>query len=480
MFIKLIYIGLALFLSVYFFISNENMDKEIILIILILTGICTTLFFYKKERNLMLKGQFFKHSTFAVAGLLIVNFQYLIDYLIGNILATNIYIFVDQKIVIKSLTLSTIGLLLFFVGYLSYKKRTVNIKPEKIYNTKFLEIFVFISLVLYFYNINLNYVLGGYGVVDRGSLINYIELFLKIFTISIIIQKSRNLILEDNKNISIKKYLLNLGIVVNISLALYLLTVLLSGDRGPLIMFSLIVFGGYLFVTKRKFEKKYGFLLFLAGASIITLLGVARTFGSGLSFTDKVQLAFQENPFSDEESFLPQTKELAGSIKATHHAVDFVPERHDFMWGRFQFQQITTTMPFFNAFNNLLFEDTSKRYAGSASFVTWIFQGDNPTSGNGTSVIADFYLDFGLIGVIVGMFFFGYYMRFAELKMYSQQMPGLFATSFFMVYIGAALFISRSSFLFEFRTVIWVYVVLLVNRQIFNRNPSRVYMNSNG
>ncbi|SMC69889.1 O-antigen polysaccharide polymerase Wzy [Moheibacter sediminis] len=470
MFKKLLFFGIVLLLSVYYFNSNENMDKEVIFILLSLVGVTTFLFFYRKEAEPNLKGQFFKHSTIAVTGLLIVNFQYYIDYLVGNIPITDSFIFVNQRIVVKSLTLSLIGLLMFFIGYLSYTKRKKIFKARKrIYHTKYLEILVVVFLILYFSTININYVMGGYGKVDKGSGITYIDLLFKTFVISTIIQKTRNLILSGKENITIKIYLKNLGLPLNISLILYLLTVLLSGDRGPLITFLILVFTGYLFVTKRKVKKRYGILALFVGASLITILGVARSFSSDLSFTDKVQLAFQDDPFSQEKSFLPQTKELAGSVKANHHAVDFVPEHHDFLYGRFQFQQITVVLPFFNIFNVIIFEDVSKKYAGSASFVTWIFQGDRPTYGNGTSVIADFYFDLGLIGVVIGMFFFGYFMRMAEVKMYVEKMPSLFSHTFFMVYIGSALYIARSSFLFEFRTVVWVFVILLINQYLFNK-----------
>ena len=327
MFKKLLFFGIILLLSVYYFTPNENMDKEVIFILLSLVGVTTFLFFYKKESEPLLKGQFFKHSTLAIIGILIVNFQYYIDYLLGNIPASNTFIFVNPKIVVKSLTLSFIGLLMFFIGYLTFRKTTNGvIKKEKIYNTKYLELLVFVFLILYLFTIDMNYVLGGYGSEDRGTGVTYIDLLLKIFIITTIIQKTRNLIISGQTKITFKKYLINLGTLVNISLVLYLLTVLLSGDRGPLITMSLFVFSGYLFVTKRKLKKSQGILALFIGASLITLLGVVRSFDSNLSFTDKVQLAFQDDPFSYEESFLPHTKELAGSVKANHHALDHVPK----------------------------------------------------------------------------------------------------------------------------------------------------------
>ena len=470
---KFVFLGIALLLSVYYFIPSKNMDKEIMSLLLFLVGVSTFLFFSRKEKVSSLDGQFFKHSNFAVLGLLIVNFQYYLDYVLGNVSDTNTFIFVNPTIVVKTLVLSFIGLLLFFVGYLSYneKKRYIT-RKETIFNTKYLEWLVFVFLVLYFSTINISYIMGGYNRVDKGIGVAYIELLLNVFIIAVIIQKARNLILIGHRGIGLKDYISNLGIIINGSLFLYLFAVILSGDRGPFIIMSLIVFAGYLFVTKRKIKKRYGLLLLLVGASLITLLGIARNFDSDFSFTEKVQMALQESPHNTKESFLPQTKELAGSVKATHHAVDFVPQQHDFLWGRFQFQQLITIVPFFSIFKSLIFEDVSEKYSSSATYVTWIFQGDYPTYGNGTSVIADFYFDFGLLGVVVGMFMFGYCIRIAEIKMYSNELPELFATVFFMVYIGTALYISRSSFLFELKTVVWVYVVLLINKYVFNKKKS--------
>ncbi len=471
--LKLLYISLVIFLSAFYFTPPLFMDREVMTLLLFIVFISLLFFTLRKEKENALKGQFLKHSTLALLGILIVHFQYYIDFLIGNITSIELFIWVNNSIVVKSMILSTIGLLSFLLGYLVYKKENIvfsKVNLNNNYHTKYLTIAAAIALAIYFYTVNPLYLLGYYGAESIGSTATYAILVFEIIVFASIIQKTRNMVLKGHKPSSFFKYIKSLGYPLLILTGLYLLSVLLSGDRGPLITYSLCYFSGYYFVTKIKFSWKKVLLFGFIGASIITILGVVRSQDKSLVFLEKVQMAFREQPFREDVSFLPQTKELAGSVKALHHAVDYVPKNHDFLYGRFQFQQIIVAVPFFSTFTPLIFEDTSTKYAGSASFVTWIFQGDFPTYGNGTSVIADYYLDFGLIGVIVGMFLFGYFMRFAEIKMYVEALPSLFTHVFFVVYLSSAIYIARSSFLFGFRTVVWIFIVLIINRFLFNKN----------
>jgi oligosaccharide repeat unit polymerase len=121
----------------------------------------------------------------------------------------------------------------------------------------------------------------------------------------------------------------------------------------------------------------------------------------------------------------------------------------------------------------LIFENNSTRYGGSAKFITWITQGEFPTSGEGTTCIADFYFDFGLIGVILGMFLFGYLIRYCELVMYNTILPSFFVHALLVVYLMNGIYIGRSSVLIHLKTVIWVLLVLLLNKYLLNKKSSR-------
>jgi len=293
-----------------------------------------------------------------------------------------------------------------------------------------------------------------------------------LLVFSIIIQTCRNLRIQNRIPTNFRQYIKFMSVHLLILLVVYLTSVLMSGNRGPLVVFSLCYLSGYFFIKKIKFSYKQGFLLIFSGAFIISLLGTARHFNKDLNFIERVHLSFISNDTQSQASFSPMTTELAGSVRTLHHAVNYVPDKHDFLYGRFQFQKIIVVFPFFATFNTLIFDDNSVKYGNSSSFITWIRQGVNSASGDGTSCIADFYLDFGLYGVLIGMFLFGYFIRFAEINLYTVNIPSLFPHIFIIVYLCSAFYIPRSSVLFELRSVVWIFSILLLNKLLVNRKLS--------
>lgn len=440
------------------------MDKGIMSMLLFLV-LCTLLFFFlRKEPNINIKGQFVKHSTLVLIGYLIVHFQFYVDYVLGNATISNTFIWVNTSIVIKSMVLSTIGLLCFLLGYLLQKGKMKrrNVEDKEI-NTNALILVAGCALGVYFMTVNPLYLMGYYGEESLGAEATYAIMIFRLVTYAAIIQNCRNLVLANKTKLSFKEYFTANGKILNALFIIYMLSVLLSGDRGPLITFSLLYLSGYLFVTKKRISLKFGLILLFAGATFITILGQVRRMDNDLSFTERFTESIGTDAY-EEPSIIPQTRELAGSVKAVHQVVDAVPSMHDYLYGRFQFQQIFSAIPFFDTFSPLIFEEQHYRFGGSARFVTWLAQGDHPRYGNGTSSTSDFYLDFGLLGVILGMFLFGYCMRYAEVAMYSKGLPTLLTHVFFIVYLCNAIYIARSTVLFQFKSMILIFVILLVNK----------------
>ena len=60
------------------------------------------------------------------------------------------------------------------------------------------------------------------------------------------------------------------------------------------------------------------------------------------------------------------------------------------------------------------FVDNDWKYDGSANFITYLIQGNDPSYGDGTSASADLYLDFGGYGVFFGLFIFGLLFQFFD------------------------------------------------------------------
>jgi hypothetical protein len=254
-------------------------------------------------------------------------------------------------------------------------------------------------------------------------------------------------------------------------LSVYLISVIVSGDRGPLIFFSIAIIGSYTFVTRNKLNLIKIIVILFIGSSLITLLGQIRAIRTSQSFTEKITEIFKDDGTEsrfENISFLPASQELASSVRCLHHSVSYVPSVSNFFYGRLQFQQITSIIPFFSNINNLIFLDNNSKNFSSADYITWINQGDFPTSGDGTTLISDFYLDFGMYGVLICMFIVGLIMRYSELLMYKAGYPSVFSHIFFITYLATSIYIGRSTFLIVMKMVCWTYFFLLINNYFFN------------
>ena len=339
---------------------------------------------------------------------------------------------------------------------------------ERVQTTKPLLWFATAFLALYFYTVNPLYLSGYYGSVEMGATATYVVLLFKVFIFAVLIQNVRNMRIKQYVPSSFLDYVRQQGYFLLVLIAIYLLSVMFSGDRGAIITFSIAYVSGYYFVSKKKLSLSRAGILFMAAAFFITILGITRSLDKEMSFVDRVKESVTHSKF-EEPSVLPQTSELAGSVRTLHAVVDFVPNAHPHTYGRFQLQQLVSSIPFSSGLLSFLPESEHYRFKSPASFATWIIQGDYPTSGEGTTSTADLYVEFGLFGVLFGMLLLGFFIRYAEVNFYKIGLPALFPHILSFVYLSDAIYISRSSILFGFRTVLWIYIVLIINRYLLNR-----------
>src|SRR5690606_32207441 len=84
----------------------------------------------------------------------------------------------------------------------------------------------------------------------------------------------------------------------------------------------------------------------------------------------------------------------------------------------------------------------------------------NSSHGLGTTVIADLYLDFSLYGVILFLFFFGYFLRILDIKVSGNSYVSLLSWVCFLIFFGKGIYIGRSSIVVIFRDVALVFIFL--------------------
>ena len=154
---------------------------------------------------------------------------------------------------------------------------------------------------------------------------------------------------------------------------------------------------------------------------------------------DKMQM-IEADP---SETCIPITAELASSQKTLQYAVDNVPSKHDYLYGSFQLRNILSTIPFSSRITSS-FLDSHWKYRSSAFFITYLIQGDFYIYGNGTSLIADLYLSFGLIGIIIGMLFLGVVIKKIERKVILNPNASIYNIVLYISFCGYAIIEARS------------------------------------
>jgi oligosaccharide repeat unit polymerase len=456
------------------------MDRSVILFFLLIVIFIFSLFIIRKENIDILKGQFMKHSVLFLISFFVVFFQSYFDFILGNIEINNLSLWINHAIVIKSMILSIIALLCFLLGYLCYKKKIDNTKKidaitkMKVVPNMYIYILLLIAtilLVVYFYTVNPLYLIGYYGDEKMGSTAQSAIFYFNILLYVIIIQNNRNMSSSNKIPRNIIEYVRYQGYYLLGLIIIYLLSVMFSGDRGPIMTIGICYFSGYFILTRKKMSTKWGILLIFLATIFITVLGLVRNLDKDISFGDRLQQSFYNEKVSPmgDASFSPYTKELSGSVKAWNIVVNYIPKHSDYLYGRFQFQQIFDIIYKSDLLYNVIFEDNSPKYNSPAKFVTWIHQGDFALHGNGSTCISDLYCDFGLIGIIIGMFIWGLFLRNLEIKMYSNITTSLSSQVFSIIYFSNSIYIPRSSILFPFQIAVCTFFLLFFLRFLSKR-----------
>lgn len=105
---------------------------------------------------------------------------------------------------------------------------------------------------------------------------------------------------------------------------------------------------------------------------------------------------------------------------------------------------------------------------GSATFNTVTTAGPNSPIGLGTNSVADLYLPFGIIGVILGFYFMGRILRMC----YERKDLSIFYSIAYYCLIYRALFIPRSSVLMSLRVVVWTMLIFYLISKFTSQKKS--------
>lgn len=394
----------------------------------------------------------------SLIGFVIVHFQIYLDVILGYISDTNSILFINNRIAVKSLLISSVAFNVFCLGYVLNQENNNNQVqntpqfPHKPLNTKPLFLISILLLLLYFSPIG-----GAWAVLFECAIS------------ALLILKSRNLVLSNGYGVELKKVLHSLKEAI-IPLSIYLVYLLTTGERGTIIFNALFLAGVILHVSNLKLTGFRLLLLIGVTSSALTLLGVARKFEDEGSFIDKLKIALNteetETSYRYPDSILPSTQELASSGRILNIAVNQIEQGASHTYGLFAFQDLMFLVPslrstFVETFN------IPKTLTFSAEYFTYIDLGKFSSWGVGTSCVADTYTDFGIPGVVIIYFLFGFFVRKLDLTIYRKTFPNYIFFAVSLLALSFSVYSSRGTllyFLYKLPYIVaFIYFTVLIN-----------------
>ena len=455
-------------IDVFLYISTpSSMNRGFMTTVLVMAALSIIMLVIDKRDILdnYLHKIYLRHSIFYVLCFSIVLFQCDLDYVLGIIDSGDYYLWYDTKIVAKALALSNLALGSLIFGYRLYKKDSVAFENDTFAivvnrgGKKIVDFIVLFSLLVYLALIPSGQLVNSYDGTMEGAKVILPYLQAPIISMTILYCFSYNN--ANSKWFSQFRYPFFLC-------AIYIVLVMISGRRTEVLKIGSMLLLAYAICLKDKVNYKalsiYGGIMIV----LISLIGVWR----GLEGGD-IQESY--SLLSGQKSIIPFTREYAGSVNTLHIAMHYYPDTENFNWGSSFFVGFLKVIPGLTYVAQLI----GIPVRSSDVIITDLFFHNNNYGGGwglGSCCVADVYISFGTLGVVIIFMLFGYFLRWLEyitfVKISSQYSVALS----FSCYSGF-LFSCRGSF--SILLLCWTYscvILFLFNKK---KNYKKRWININ-
>ncbi len=460
--IYLLLLAIAFFVTLIIDTSYFNVIGVIFL--LLLGFIMPILFVFYNETNSYIVRIYFRPIHIFLLSFVIVFFQAPVDILLGY--QYEYYKVGRIDLMPESVKLALLGLIAFLIGYIIKKDKT---QVENFNTVGFLyapttifKLLTSIMLVAIFVVIPKSVLFGGYtNIGDSGY--NYMSSWCSVFFCAFFIQYSINQkVKRRGSGWTIIQFLKDIGLWQNTNMLIYILLILNLGDRGPLIYVVFIYYTVYVIITGICPSKKTMIIGGITGIFFVAFLGYTKKFRDGNSIFERINTTWQANPYKDrQESVVPETYELSTSYRCLSYSVEDIQEKGNYGYGKYQLSYILSCIPFANGLFGLP--------KPTSDYISHLIQGKYLTYGNGTSVIADFYLDVGFIGMIICMFIFGYFTRLFDLVLFSNKKVSLLLYCIAFYFSFHFVSVPRNFLLINLKYAIWLTIIISLYQKMYNR-----------
>lgn len=349
-----------------------------------------------------------------------------------------------------AIIMATIGLVAFHMGFNKVFKK----KSEKVFRTygkqyfkKLLVIVTFLTVLILFLYAKTGmramflgvYVGSKTGDITYDAIFSLVTYFIILSAISVVYYY-----------INFKK--LNMLTVFLSSIVLiWSLALLVLGDRNTFFIIGIVVVAGYYTFIKSISRKKI-ILMFFAALFLYQVVEVSRR-SEERSLT-AIWEAMTESNVVKEGIDIGSFGITTITARATFKIMEF---NHDFFLGKFKIVSLASIVPY----SSRLFIDKNELYTGSSNVLKEDMIGSYTSWGTGTNIITDCYMDFGLLGVVVLMYFIGWFGSYVIHKV--SECPNTPKWIFiYLITLGYYAELARYGFDFPLRSIVWTIVLFTI------------------
>lgn len=397
-------------------------------------------------------------------------YMYLLFFFPYQLYVLNLYNLMDSDFLIftfveksnASILLSTIAVLAFDMGY-KKKRRFKNYKIDNKVNNVIPWLFVvglFIFELLNFASVKESLSSGGYsGSATGDATVDGIYFLSTVFSMWV---SGVFLFYWANRSLTLIHWI---GFVLVI---IWIICLLLLGDRNNLFLILVVLLAGYSTFIK---EVPLGTVLAGVAFAIVfyNVSEIART-ADTRSIETFIDAFIDPSQFKKDSS--KESSFASGSFGNTtvtaRIALDVVPERQDYFYGKFKIVGFAGIIPYSRA----LIVSPGDLSVTSADVITSSALGRDATWGLGSNVVSDAYMDFGFPGVVVCLFLLGLVAGYLQDKT-QLHVDSIKWQVIYLVMLATFFETPRYSVDFPVRPIVWAFIVFGV-AGILQRSKNKI------
>lgn len=474
---SIISILLVTLLMIYYLISMSPFSSLLFDVGIIFFVIGLLIFFKYTKKN-KLSDCWLKPSNIFLVGYFAVNLQYLLDYRLG-LKSDESTLITEPQTLNYCLVIGVAGFLAFVLGYIwknisVYNSKEDNASLHHLVIPPFFILFHFVMFVLFLLTINISDFLLGSAFVDEENQSPFEGLFF-LATMLLVLFISRQEILRESF-ISYLKLFPKISLII---IVFYMILRMFSGDRGPMIYTGLLLLYGYIAASKKRWRLSFVLPLLIVSSLFVSLIGMARTGNLNESFFDRIMNSYTsyttDGRFgeSGEKSVLSATEELGFSFMVNQTDVKAIEEDGlSFHYGMYQIYSLLVAIPYMPSFlaETLKIPEENLSSVGFAN--KHFFQNEVSTWSLGTTLVGDFYLELGIIGVIIGLFFCGKLFRFIDQSIFIASSSSINIYLFFIAlhFASQAIYMPRSVMFLNLQKVLLGFILIFLYQKIIAKS----------